>query len=434
MLEEEGRQPILPEIDELGETYGRLPFSDLKRWTEEGDIYERAFENLPLGRLAYVKALSFLSYEEFDPKYAIFAPYPHTRFEHAFVVSLVSGEILKLNGFSQQDINTGIIAGLVHDNATPAFGDATKKVDPKALDEERFWWQSINKKGRDFITKELKIQRKMLDQLIKNKGILGQVLDIADRITYTMIDLDAVIPKKPLSSTTSYDELRLSALRQLLSDYPKIGNICKEVVVDRNKQKIFFSNPEHLGIFLLLRAHLHQALYLKPANQGRDLFVAKVLSSLYSRTDSNAPLTPQRLREMTDEDLLAILQKHYKPQVYFPQEIYRDLVEWHPEFGEFGKNHLARAKQFAEELKKKKNMVLVGIHKCKGFDPTTSYNVIDKSGNIMPFKNFDPELALKIEEIAMETKRVYVFYTDISKESGAATNLLESVFVQKSGL
>lgn len=133
-----GRFITPPEFRKLGETFGRLPYSDLWKWTKEGDIYERTFDNLPLIRLLGVKALSLLSYEKFNPEQAIFSPFEHNRYEHSFMVGLIVGEILKSNGFSRKDINTGIVAGLIHDIATPAFGDVSKKIDPKALNEENF--------------------------------------------------------------------------------------------------------------------------------------------------------------------------------------------------------------------------------------------------------------------------------------------------------
>lgn len=423
MIEREsGIQPVLPgfEWGETGEMYDHLPYSTLGQWTEEGDIYDKASRNLPLDRLHSIKALSFLSYIGPDPEHTIFMEYPHTRLDHSLTVAIVMEKILQQNGFENTEINIGIIAGLIHDIATPAHGDATKKIDPDALDEEKFWWEAIDRKGQEFTTQKLGIPNaiKVFDDIINNRGLLGQVLDIADRITYTMKDLNAVIHGNgDYNSLTKLSlDPALLPLRYIISHYPRIGNIYKEVGVDRKKQAVFFNNPEHLGVWLLLRAHLYQALYLNPVSLGRDLFVGELMRPLYSR-NGNTLLTPEKLRNLTDEELMRIVQKAYygstEPIVGFSR-IYNDLVNWYPLFKKFGSNK--EAEDFAKRLKRRKNIMVIGISECKGFDPATSYRVADQSGNVMPFSEFNPGAAREIEQIAEETKGVFVFFVDLAKD------------------
>ncbi len=414
-----GVQEQLPgfEWEEVGEMYGDLPYSTLGQWTEENDIYDKASRNLPLGRLHFVKTLSFLSYIGPDPQNTYFMEYHHTRFDHSFTVALVVEKILRQNGFPEEEINIGIIAGIIHDIATPAHGDATKKVDPEALDEEKFWWEAIDKKGRDFITQKLKIPKETLGKIIKNEGLLGQVLDIADRITYTMKDLNAIAyDQKELSllKKLSLDPLLLP-FRYLLSHYPEIGNIFQEVGVDRKKQEVFFNNPQHLGVWLLLRAHLYKALYLNPVSLGRDLFVGQLIRPFYSRT-GEARLTPEKLRQMTDDQLIRMLHEAYykEPVIGFPR-FYQDLVNWYPQFARFESRK--EAESAAKKLGKRRNIKFIGIQECKGFDPATSYKVADQSGNILPFSEFDPTTAKEIEQITEETKGVFVFFVDLVKDN-----------------
>lgn len=407
-----GIQPELPgfEWGEFGETFDNLPYSDLRRWTQEGDIYERIFQNVPLGRHHHVKALSFLSYVGPDPKDQFFLPYVHTRFDHQFTTAIVMEEILKQNGFPQEDIDLAILAGLIHDIATPAHGDATKKIDPEALDEEKFWWEALGKKGQDFITGEFGARRKKLDVIIQNRGLLGQVLDMADRITYTMKDLNAITMEKPLVLPADSNPY-LQLLHTIISQNPKIGNIYKEIGVDRKKKEIFFNDPRNLGTFLLLRAHLHKALYLNPTNQARDFFIAFLIKALYSR-DGSKSLTPQNLREMTDEGLIIILQEYYKPEYKdFSQRFYFELTGWYPEFERFENEQ--EAKEFSAQLRRK-NIKVIGISQCKGFDPATSYKVAGEKGHILPFREYDPGTASEIEKIAEQTKGFLVFFTDAS--------------------
>lgn len=424
------REPVeqrnLPDFrDELERTYGFLPYSDLGRWLPWEGFYESAFENLPLGRLNGVRALSFLSYIGSETNSVRFLEYTHTRFDHSLGVALVSEEILKRNGFPQEDINLGIIAGLTHDNGLPAYGDATKKIDPEALDEETHCWESLGKKGQNYV-KNLGISREMLEPIIRNEGIRGQVLDISDRITYTMKDLHITISETDDIYSPTLDP-RLLPIRYLLSHGLNIGNIYKEIGVDRKKQEVFFNNPKHLNIFLLLRAHLHQMLYLNPINQGRDLFIKHLIEPMYSRT-GDKPLNPEILRNMTDENLLTALQRHYRKFASIPNGLYYDLTNWYPSFKKFQSVEDARA--FEKKLKRKKDIAIIDKpYTCKGFDPGTSYKVVNEKGNIEPFREFHHMAAREIENIEESTKGVFVFYANVS-EDNSVNNLLRTIFMQ----
>ena len=42
----------------------------------------------------------------------------------------------------------------MHDIATPALGDAAKSIDPDNLDEEKFWHEVLDEKGKEFLRKK----------------------------------------------------------------------------------------------------------------------------------------------------------------------------------------------------------------------------------------------------------------------------------------
>lgn len=436
MIEREGGiQTLLPDFELQGERFDSLPYSDLKRWVGENDIYEKAFQNFPMERLHEIKALSFLSCIGLDLKHTVFLEYPHTRLDHSFTVAIVMEKILRQNGFEDAEINVGIIAGLIHDIATPACGDATKKIDPEALDEEKFWWKTIGEKGQEFITDELGIAKETVDDIIKNKSLLGQVLDIADRITYTMKDLDAIVRDDGESNFLAKLDLdpALLPLRYIISHYPQIGNIYKEVGVDRKRNEVFFNNPKHLEVLLLLRTRLCRDLYYSPVSLGRDFLVGQLMLPLYSRNGAT-PLTAKKLRDLTDYNLMEILQKAYcQPKGQITGfEMQHDLVNWHPLFKKFENNQ--EAEEFAKRLRRRKNMAVVGVTECKGFDPATSYKVVNREGKTMPFFKFDPSTAKEIEEITKATKGVFVFYADVAEKTHI-NNLLKLVSMSaKSGL
>lgn len=419
MLENLIRNPELPgfEAEEQDVSFfENLPYSDFKRWVPENSIYEIALNKIPaLNRLNGIKALSFLSYVGPRPKEAYFVEFNHTRLDHTLTVALVGEEILKQNGVPQNQINLYIIAALLHDIATPAYGDATKQVDIKNLHEEDHWWNVLDQKGKDFViqydTKE------MIDKVIKNKGMLGKVLDIADRITYTMKDIGGIQTSIPLVSEPFNPYL--AELNNIISKNPKLGNIYKEVGVDQKKEDVFFNNADNLNIFLSLRAHLHQKLYLYPTNQARDFLIARAIARIYSK-DENATLSPNKLRKMSDYDLMHILADHYK---WYAIGMHPLLTNWSPKFERF--DSMEKAKEKERELKHKKNIAVVGINECKGFDPATEYKVAD-GYKYVKFRDYRRSEATKIEKVAESVRGIFIFWADVS-ENSQTDKLLKTV-------
>jgi HD superfamily phosphohydrolase len=392
--------------------FENLPYSDFRGWVPEKSIYADALSQIPaLDRLGNIKCLSLLSYVGPSQKQRYFFEFTHSRLDHTLVVALLVEEILKQNKFPQDQINLGIVAGLLHDIATPAYGDATKQVDVKNLHEEDHWRKALDKKGKNFITQFG--TRKTLDKIIKNQGILGKALDISDRITYTMKDLSA-LQIAPLETGQKSDPYLIN-LNKIISDYPKIGNIYKTVEIDQKTQEIYFNNPDTLSVFLRLRAHLHQKLYLHPTNQAKDLFVSKVIAQIYS-TNNNSILTPNKLRKMTDNDLMQALGNYYKEEMVCLQP---KLVNWYAEFEKFDSIDKAIVKE--KELKQIDNIAVIGIKECKGFNPATSYKLASRNGPI-EYRKYNPTDAYKIEKIADSTKGIFLFWTDISEDN--PTNIL----------
>jgi len=394
---------------EDGEFHEFLPFSDLNRWIDEDDFLFRASVAFGIwSRLNGIRALSFLSYVGPSPEIQYFTGYAHNRLSHSLAVGMTAGEIGRLNNLPQVSVNYLKASGNLHDIATPALGDATKSIDPDNLDEERFWQELLSENGERFI-KEEGLKKESINDIIKNRGVLGQVLDIADRITYTMKDLHEVIGSIR-SGINIYPYL--IELRYPLSHYPDIGNIYKDVVVDRKRDLVFFSDVKHLGVFLLLRALMHKHLYMEPTSQGRDLFVANLLRPLYSRDGSNL-LSPQKLRKMTDRQALNVLAKHYEFPRLQGEWIYAQLTNWYPRYERC--DDLQQANQKAKDLGQE--FLVMGIKECKGFDAGLSYLTLDENQKVVSFEDLDPGIADQIRGIEKDTRAVYVFYAGISENT-----------------
>ena len=394
---------------EGGEFHEFLPFSDLNRWVDEDDFLFRASIEFGIwSRLSGIRALSFLSYVGPQPDKQYFLGYSHDRLDHSLVVGMNAGEIGRLNNLPQVSINYLKTSGILHDIATPALGDATKSVDPDNLDEEKFWQTSLNESGKSFL-KEEGLEEEVIDDIINNRGVLGQVLDIADRITYTMKDLHNVIEGND-GKINIYPYL--IELRYPLSHHPDIGNIYTDVAVDQKKDIVFFADAQRLGVFLLLRALMHKHLYMEPTSQGRDLFVANLIKSIYS-ADGSKLLSPQKLREINDRETLSILADAYKFSINDSSWIYNELTNWYPRFEKC--EDIDEAEKKAKDLARK--FLVMGIKECKGFDTGLSYLTLDGNQKVVTLEDADPDMAAQIRGIEKDTRAVYVFYTDTSEDT-----------------
>lgn len=399
-----------------------LPYSDLGRWIPEDGVWANAWRNFPMQRLEGVKSLSFLSYHGPSAGEQYFLPFTHNRLGHTLSVALVGDEILKRNGFPQEERNKIILASTLHDIATPAHGDATKKLDPEMLSEEDFVWEALDKAGRELLEK-YGVSREEVDNTIKNKGLYGKVLDIADRITYVMQDLFA------LAGYTLWKRNQTPYIKDLSSilgryRFRKIGNIYKDVKINRETQEVFFADPRRLEAFLLLRALLHKNLYMHPVGIGRDYLVANLTKPFYRRdTDNSDLLTPPQLRRMTDNQLVDYLWESYGQMPSSSQQLFESIVNWYPMYERFAREE--EAQEFAKTISQKSNIVVVDIVRCEGFDPTTTYRVTNQSGRVMSLKEFDPAGAAEIEAVEQSTHGVFVFYTDTSDSSQPINNLIK---------
>lgn len=392
-----------PNEHEDGAFYVGLPFSELREWVPEG-IHTETVNAFGLSRLEGIRALSFLSYIGPAPENQYFLNFNHTRFHHSLVVALVMEKILQQNNFDQNNLSQGTVAALVHDRGTPALGDATKSLDGKALDEELHWADELPQTAEEVIKKH-GLKKEEIDNIIRNNGTLGNCLDVADRIAYVLIDAFMVAGMS--SDTNPY----INELTLLLRKDPQLGNIYQDVRIDPATGKVFFTNAKRLGLFLRLRALLHNKLYLHPVSAGRDLFVANLIRPLYSPKD-NSLLTPSKLRRMTDDELLEKLFDHYQPSAINYLFFYSDLVKWYPQYLKVETEEEAAAK--AEELQQHDNTVVIGIKQVRSFDPATSYNVT-AGGKIVPFSQAHPKWARAIESIAQSTGGLFVFYADVSQ-------------------
>jgi HD superfamily phosphohydrolase len=407
-----------PDFNELEGQYLFLPYSDLRGWIPEGDPWLGFEGSVPLGRLDGIKQLSFLSYVGPDPDKVTSVPYEHTRGLHTQQVALISREIVRRNGGDLSAQHMIMVGGGLHDIATPAHGDATKLVDPNNLKEEDHWEEMIGKRGKEYLTR-YGISAQQIDDIIHNRGVLGQVLDIADRIAYVMQD-SYVILGEPLGSNSFEVDPYTSVLRGIMLKDLDMGNIYKDVQIDWKKEQVVFGDLKRLEKFLYLRAHLHQQHYLYPRNQGRDMVVANLIKPFYSPTeDPKDPdlLTPAKLRQMGDLSLMDYLAHKYGVDMGYM--FYGMLLNLHPKFERFERHE--EADEGLRELTKDDNVNVLGKREVKPFDTGGRYLAVNGS-KIETFNEASSKTRV-LNRIVDATRGVFVFY--LPKEEKPIADILE---------
>jgi HD superfamily phosphohydrolase len=412
-----------PNEEELrgdSEMYIALPLSDLAGWIYEKDDIFKAFMSLPVGRLAQVKQLSFLAYIGPSPETQYLHEFTHTRLEHTLLAAKAMEAILRRNGASEQEVKLGIIAAIMHDQATPAFGEATKKIDRDNLDEEKHWAEVMDEKAWNYLAGE-GITGEQIDDIIHNRGLLGKVLDIADRISYVLLDAHQLITLSNLDAIISNAEQAgyRAEIAEIVRTDTNLGSIYKDVAIDWQEGEVYFRNAERLSKFLELRALLNKNLYVHPVSQARDLMVTQALRPYYSTDESDeTKLTPDKLRRMSDDDVMLFVSQHDSG---FEKSVYKAVgpsfapyfafVNWYPQYWErfTTPNELENRRR---ELEADSRLAINGATRVDRFNPATEWKILDDEGRRLPFREYDPQCAGRIERIADAVEGYLLFWQD----------------------
>jgi hypothetical protein len=366
-----------------------LPFSDLSVWIGDRELISVGAQKFRLwGRLEGVNSLSHLSYAmtSFGPDTRVaYASLNQDRLNHSLVVAKVMEEILRRNDFPENEVLEGTAGAELHDRATPALGDVTKNLDEDNLHEEHFWWEGLDEDAWKLL-EDIGAQPEAIDDIIHNREILGEILDIADKIGYTMIDLHQ-LGRSP--------------------GIPDLGNIYKQVRYNRETGEVYFTDPDYLRTFLMARAQNFYYVYLSPKNQAAEHLMTLLIQPFYSLTPADGKLTPQQLRQMTDTQLMDFLAtQHGVPPYQFGKGHF-----WFPEYTETRTEQEAQEK--AREIANDPKYKLIGIKKGNGFNPATHFKVLDdEAGQVMPFSQYSPAVSKALEEMAEEKRGYYVVYVN----------------------
>ncbi|EKD25559.1 MAG: hypothetical protein ACD_80C00019G0001 [uncultured bacterium (gcode 4)] len=201
----------------------------------------------------------------------------HTRYVHSLDTACNIEIIMRNNWFTEEEIKKAIIACCLHDVATPAFGDLTMKAFPTLKEENWFSDYMAHYPERVAeIEKTFDVSLSEIHTWIKNQGTIGKILDIADRLAYTARDVSSVHTSMVLGYQK--DDAPEKTIGDITKKDPYLFDIMMEISVKDNQ--IVFENTERLKNILLLRAHMHNLIYLNPYLWTREEYFGLILQYL----------------------------------------------------------------------------------------------------------------------------------------------------------
>jgi hypothetical protein len=257
-----------------------FPHTGLWYMVREGGLCDDLERLFGLRRLQGVKQLGFLQqpWTSMDQQHLM----PLTRdnrYVHSLDVHALTAVMAHNLGLSRTLRNTVCTAGFTHDWLTPAGGDSVKFVDSMAFDEDFNYAAQLRHLPQDKwekIKKKYAINEHLLCEAILNRGLLGEILDIADKLAYVGRDLLTCL-EVMLDPEEDEAYVGTRALHQLVKEFPYISGIWD--AVKRKEGHAVFDN-EHVWRligFLKARIVLFRELYYHPRARFGEYLISRVL-------------------------------------------------------------------------------------------------------------------------------------------------------------
>ncbi len=205
----------------------------------------------------------------------------HTRFEHSRDVALTMEFIWRNNNLPNKDIILLILAWRLHDVATPRLGDITMNTFPELKEEESFLDYITKNKDIKVIIDFFWINYNDLENIVKNKGLYGELLDIADKLAYTKYDVVNYMQyhnPEIIKETENMNESE-KEVNKIIHNGRKDMDLIKHIKI-KNNQVYFDCKSEKLLTFLKLRWYMHQFIYLDPLFRSQELYSGQILKFL----------------------------------------------------------------------------------------------------------------------------------------------------------
>lgn len=278
-----------------------LHFSSTDFWIDEeakGGVFGEILRSEAFYRLGGIVQLGSLvtrdKNREDDQKVHYCMPhFKHTRWAHSRLTAVLAELVLARNGFSREERASFVLTAACHDIATPAGGDSVMRIDRKGLSEEENFASVLQRDGLDQRWREkFDFDLKEASRWVKGEGVFGKVLDVIDKISYTALDCYFIgIYLGPQSKVF-----------QFASRHRLVADVWQTIRI--KNREVYFTDPELLYNFLMLRALEHQELLLDPYCRVLDFTLSRKIGALYEA----GKISKEWLLTKRDSDLWAFLE------------------------------------------------------------------------------------------------------------------------------
>lgn len=286
--------------DEYGDIWimNPMPYTHLNYGVLSSGAVIETIHALNLHRLSGVRQLGTLvdpvmmSYGE----NAIANRFSHNRFGHSLDVAAMATVIGWNCGLDDRDRLHLRVACVMHDALTPAHGDGTKLIDPKAFDEDANIRELFKKPEWVDLKAKWQIDEELIVKIIQDDNHwLGSIRNMADRICYIARDVSAYLIESR-SDRRLLLPFEHEAVRQSVYLRPHLLHVWDTLRMKDGQ--LVCSDPDTLDAFLRLRVQMFQSLYYHPLSRVREFIFSKVIVQyLYD----SGQVSRDQLLEMTDE-------------------------------------------------------------------------------------------------------------------------------------
>lgn len=382
----------------------KVPFTGISYVVLENGLTEKLERTTNLWRLFRIFQLAYLT----DPVVSEAGLDAYARrFEHNALVHALDTEIISvlvafnnrraLSPYQRKNLK---VSGLEHDNAIPAGRDGTKAIDPVLFCEETNIAEILRGKKWDELRKSTRLSTKLIINTIRGQGVLGEILDIADKIAYLCRDLNAFLGRYCPGADMEWGKNYQEIFNFVYGKNPDVCAIWDLVIVEG--ENVFFSNPDRLGSFLEARALMNCNFYYNSRGRGVEITINNiVVSYLYSL----GILTKKKLLEMDDFELDRLIEDF----VGAPYMMGTASSIGDP-FVEIFKTLDEALEREAHLIKEEKLLFTAVDDSASKIKTATDYLVQLPSREKVPFCEARPEKAREIAEIVRFEKPVSLHY------------------------
>ncbi len=367
------------------------------------------YDTFKLSHLERIHQLQFMTPERLDPRLLpLTHGFQHTRWEHSVGAAWIMeglGQRLKLD---EPLIKLAVILDLLHDHALPPGGDATKNLYHQRgmmqkVDEDAQFLSRFDRFKTSWLTLKTKYElpensRELLGLGIKGIGILGEMHDVADTLSYLSLDTDAIARYRDEVDHAMYSPGLHQALE--LADESPGRNVIESarLVVSEGRPRLVIDDVDGLARMLELRFRMWFELYTAREHKYLEFLYIELLGPELMR---RGRLTTTRMRDRGDDWLheeiatvfghTELLLRHQTIAKQGPETLCFDtpkqVLEAEREAFEAGAFTLLAHRRVQARTSNKTNKYFVQV-----------------GGEVLPFSQAVPERMRALEEIAQQFK------------------------------